>query len=147
MGRRLAGLLAGREIILLHGGLGAGKTCFVRGLAEGLGTGQDTSVVSPTFTLINEYPGPIPLFHVDLYRLEGPGEIRGLGLEEYFGRGVTAVEWAERLPPELRQPSLEVTFIVRSEQKREILVHARDPEATDILKRLRRRSQDSKKPG
>ena len=88
-------------VILLEGDLGAGKTTLVQGIAEGLGI-QD-SIESPTFTLINEYlTGRIPLYHLDLYRLE-PEEVEGLHLESYWDGlemdlGIVAIEWAERLP-------------------------------------------------
>ncbi len=85
------------EVILLEGDLGAGKTTFIQGLAEGLGVPEDYYVSSPTFALINEYPGRITLFHVDLYRLE-PKEVEDLGLEDLLDQGVIAIEWAERLP-------------------------------------------------
>jgi tRNA threonylcarbamoyladenosine biosynthesis protein TsaE len=83
--------------VLLSGELGAGKTAFVRGLARGLGVDPE-EVASPTFVLLTAYPGPLTLHHADLYRLEGGGDDRELGLEELPGpRGVLAVEWAERL--------------------------------------------------
>jgi tRNA threonylcarbamoyladenosine biosynthesis protein TsaE len=87
----------GGEVVLLSGELGAGKTAFVRGLARGLGA-DPREVVSPTFVLLTSYPGRLTLHHADLYRLEGEGDDRELGLEELPGpRGVLAVEWAERL--------------------------------------------------
>jgi tRNA threonylcarbamoyladenosine biosynthesis protein TsaE len=95
-GAALAGLLRPGDWVLLFGSLGAGKTAFVRGLAAGLGAaGGDVS--SPTFTLIQEYPGRLRLYHVDLYRLAGE-EPDDLGLEELESSGgVVAVEWAEKL--------------------------------------------------
>jgi tRNA threonylcarbamoyladenosine biosynthesis protein TsaE len=94
-GERLAGRLSAGDVVLLFGDLGAGKTAFVRGLARGLGAPPD-EVSSPTFTLVQEYRGRVPLFHVDLYRLE-PREADDLGLDELvLGEGVVAIEWAER---------------------------------------------------
>ena len=90
-----AGLPAG-AVIALYGGLGAGKTAFVRGMARGMGL--DCRVSSPTFTIVNEYLGPRPLFHFDMYRLESAGELFDIGWEDYLGRGgVCAVEWSENV--------------------------------------------------
>lgn len=94
-GERLAARLRSGDVVLLFGDLGAGKTAFVRGLARGLGAAAD-DVSSPTFTIVQEYSGRVPLYHVDLYRLE-PAEVDDLGLEELVsGDGVVAIEWAER---------------------------------------------------
>jgi tRNA threonylcarbamoyladenosine biosynthesis protein TsaE len=97
-GRQLAPSLGANSIVLLLGDLGAGKTAFVRGVAEGLGA-SPADVSSPTFTLIQEYrSGRIPLLHVDLYRLNNPQEVEDLGLEELGSGAVVAIEWAEKLP-------------------------------------------------
>src|SRR6185436_13302103 len=101
VGRDLAATLSAGDVVLLFGDLGAGKTAFVRGLAEGLGVQRD-DVSSPTFTLIHEYRGGrLPLLHVDLYRLNDAREIDDLGLDELGAGGVLAIEWAEKLadPP------------------------------------------------
>jgi len=99
-GERLARSLGPGAVVLLEGELGAGKTAFVRGLAIGLGAPEE-DVSSPTFTLIQEYRGRMPLLHADLYRLSG-AEADELGLEELGGNGVLAVEWAAKL---VRRPA------------------------------------------
>jgi tRNA threonylcarbamoyladenosine biosynthesis protein TsaE len=97
--RRLAAALAARlrpgAVLALHGELGAGKTCFVQGLAEALGVTRP--VTSPTYTLVSEYAARLRVSHLDLYRLRGSSEALGMGLDEYlYADGVTAIEWAER---------------------------------------------------
>ena len=83
-------------VLALHGDLGAGKTCFVKGLARAIGA--ESMVNSPTYTLINEYPGEVPVYHIDLYRIEHAGDALQFGLDDYiFGDGITAIEWAERV--------------------------------------------------
>lgn len=86
------------DVVLLKGELGAGKTTFVRGVAQGTGSGAD--VASPTFQLVRIYPGRVQLAHVDLYRVENDAELRDLGLEELVERGAVVVEWGERLAVE-----------------------------------------------
>jgi tRNA threonylcarbamoyladenosine biosynthesis protein TsaE len=96
LAEQLAYTLKPGAFVLLHGDLGAGKTVFVRGLAAGLGA-DPGAVTSPTFVLIQQYKGPIPLIHADLYRLESAAAVDDLGLEELGSGGVVAVEWAERM--------------------------------------------------
>ncbi len=96
IGARFAQALKPSDVICLFGDLGAGKTAFVKGIAKGLGL-DPLKVHSPTFTLMNIYDGKMPLYHFDLYRIQAE-DLFGLGYEEYFyGRGVAAVEWSERL--------------------------------------------------
>ena len=98
VGRDLGVTLDAESVVLLYGDLGAGKTAFVRGLAEGLSV-SPADVTSPTFTLIQEYRGGrLPLLHVDLYRLDDPREVDDLGLDELGTGAVLAIEWAEKLP-------------------------------------------------
>jgi tRNA threonylcarbamoyladenosine biosynthesis protein TsaE len=106
--RELATRLSAGSVVLLFGDLGAGKTAFVRGLAEGLGVAAG-EVSSPTFTIMQEYRGGrLPLFHVDLYRLNDAREIDELGLDELTAGGVLAIEWADRLP----QPPPDAVHVV-----------------------------------
>lgn len=108
-GRELAGHLGAGDVVLLFGELGTGKTCFVRGVAEGLGVDPER-VHSPTFVMVHRYEGRLTVNHVDLYRV-APGEsIADLALPDHFGGdGVTLVEWAEHLPEAGRpRPRLEV---------------------------------------
>jgi len=96
-GENLGRTLESGAIVALYGDLGAGKTAFTRGLAAGLGIHM--SVSSPTFTIVNEYPGDIPLFHFDMYRLENENELFDIGWDDYLVRGgVCAVEWSEKVP-------------------------------------------------
>ncbi len=93
------GLKAG-DVVALTGELGSGKTCLTQGIASGLGVPENYVITSPTFTLINEYPGrEAALIHVDLYRLQGAQDLADTGFEEYIsGGGVMVIEWAERIP-------------------------------------------------
>lgn len=121
VGEKLALLLRAGDVICLNGDLGAGKTRFAQGVACGLGVAGP--VTSPTFTLINEYQGRLPLYHMDVYRLTGPLEMEDLGYEEYFySDGVTLVEWAERVEELLPGERLDI-YIKRGtggEESREI---------------------------
>jgi tRNA threonylcarbamoyladenosine biosynthesis protein TsaE len=94
------------------GELGAGKTQFIKGMAMGVGVGKPTYISSPSFTLINEYPGKIPFYHIDLFRLEWEKEAEDLGLEDYFqGEGVTAIEWADKIPSFLPKEMLFIHIV------------------------------------
>jgi tRNA threonylcarbamoyladenosine biosynthesis protein TsaE len=125
-GRSLAASLHAGSVLLLIGDLGAGKTAFVRGLAEGLGVSRE-EVSSPTFTLVQEYRGGrIPLFHVDLYRLNDPREIDDLGLDEIADEGVLAIEWAEKMrtmPPAF----VRVTIEHAGDHDRRVTIERRAP--------------------
>jgi tRNA threonylcarbamoyladenosine biosynthesis protein TsaE len=99
LARRMAAGFKGKEVVLLSGELGAGKTVFAKGIAAGAGVAAVERVSSPSFTLVNVYDGKWPVFHIDLYRLEREADILDLGWEDYLGEGVVVVEWAERLPP------------------------------------------------
>jgi tRNA threonylcarbamoyladenosine biosynthesis protein TsaE len=118
LGARLGQLLFPGAIIGLEGDLGAGKTYFVKGLATGLGIDED-EVSSPTFTLIAEhYRGKVPLFHIDLYRLEG-AEVEEIGIEDYlFGQGVAAIEWFRFLPADTVNAYLLISLSIVNDEER-----------------------------
>ena len=122
-GQALAAKLRPGDVVAYRGDLGAGKTAFTRGLARGLGC--HGRVTSPTFTIVNEYEGPTPLFHFDLYRLGGEEELWDIGWEDYLARnGVCAVEWSEIAPGALPENTVYVTLRRRpgAEEERAILV-------------------------
>lgn len=109
LGEALALRLEAGSVVAYAGGLGAGKTAFTRGLARGLG--WKGRVTSPTFTIVNEYEGRLPLFHFDLYRLGNEDELFDIGWEDYLNRGgVCAVEWSERFPAALPPGTVAVTI-------------------------------------
>ena len=123
LGRRLGSLLFPGAVVALVGGLGAGKTHFVRAVAEGLGVRNPATVTSPTFTLVHEYPARLPIYHFDAYRLNTPAEFAALGTDEYFhGDGVCLVEWADRVTEVLPAERLELRFEVVSPTVRRMSV-------------------------
>ena len=99
LGKNIGSRLLPGDVVALVGELGTGKTQFIKGLAAGAGIRNPTYISSPSFTLINEYPGKITFYHIDLYRLGKEKEAEELGLEDYFqGKGITAIEWADKIP-------------------------------------------------
>ncbi|MDD2316219.1 MAG: tRNA (adenosine(37)-N6)-threonylcarbamoyltransferase complex ATPase subunit type 1 TsaE [Desulfobacterales bacterium] len=122
-------------VLALIGDLGSGKTAFVQGLARGLQVPEDYYVTSPTFTLINEYPGRLRLFHVDLYRIEDAFEFEDTELAELIRPdAVLAIEWAERLSSNFLKDYLEVRFETLSETARKILLTGYGLNAQNLLK-------------
>jgi tRNA threonylcarbamoyladenosine biosynthesis protein TsaE len=136
-GNSLGKLLQGGEIIGLVGELGTGKTSFVRGLAEGLDVGPQAWIRSPTFTLINEYHGRLPVYHIDLYRIENANELDSLNLREYlYSGGVSIIEWFERLPPNEVDEFLEVKFVHAGQSRRELTFISRGERHDEIVNSL-----------
>jgi tRNA threonylcarbamoyladenosine biosynthesis protein TsaE len=136
-GRRLASLLFPGAVVALVGPLGAGKTFLVRAVAEGLGLADGRAVSSPTFVLIQEYDARLPLYHFDAYRLRGAGEFSDLGAHEYFeGRGVSLVEWADRVEACLPAEHLRVTLDVRGETARHGTVTSHGERYAALVQRL-----------
>ena len=124
-------------VLFLIGDLGGGKTVFVQGLARGLEVPEAYYVTSPSFTLIHEYPGRLPLFHIDLYRLESDLDPDDLGLTEVLkGDGVAAVEWADKLPPRSLSDRLEVRFEIGEGDHRTLRFFAYGQDASSLLNKL-----------
>ncbi len=124
-------------IIALVGDLGCGKTVFVQGLAQGLKVPSDYYITSPTFTLINEYPGRLPLVHVDLYRLETVQDLADIGLEELLrDQAVFAIEWADKLTQSLSEDYLCVQLDFIDNDHRKIGLIAYGQNGIDLIKAL-----------
>jgi tRNA threonylcarbamoyladenosine biosynthesis protein TsaE len=123
IGEKLAKTLKPGDMIALSGDLGSGKTTFTKGIGKGLGVKDSKRINSPTFVLIKEYNGKVPLYHLDLYRLDDLKEIENLAIEEYiYGNGITVIEWAEKMKYLLPEKYILVKFKVKGDNKREVLV-------------------------
>ena len=122
-GARIAKRLKRGSVIALMGELGSGKTVFVKGLAKGLGLGDIKYVNSPSFVIVKEYKGRLPLYHFDIYRLDKKVSLETIGYDEYFyGGGVTAIEWADKIKGILPKRHIDVIITIKGEKKREIKV-------------------------
>jgi tRNA threonylcarbamoyladenosine biosynthesis protein TsaE len=123
IGRLIGAILERGDIVALIGELGSGKTCLTQGLAKGMDVAENVPVVSPTFTLINEYPGRIPLFHLDVYRLSGPRDLEDMGYEEiFYGGGIIVIEWAEKIQDILPAKTLFIRMRYIDENTREMIL-------------------------
>jgi tRNA threonylcarbamoyladenosine biosynthesis protein TsaE len=130
---RLARYLKAGDVITLEGDLGAGKTTFTKGLAKGLGVKK--TVNSPTFTIIKEYKGRMPLYHMDVYRLDDSFE--DLGFEEYFeGGGVTVVEWAHLIEDQLPQELLGLSIYREGDTTRKIVLKPYGERYNELCKEI-----------
>jgi tRNA threonylcarbamoyladenosine biosynthesis protein TsaE len=126
LGRKLGMLLLPGSVVALVGPLGAGKTHLVRAIAEGLDIADGRLVTSPTFVLIQEYPGRLPIYHFDAYRLAGAEPFADLGVAEYLeGEGVCLIEWADRVEACLPEEYLRITLRISGETAREAVLEAR----------------------
>jgi tRNA threonylcarbamoyladenosine biosynthesis protein TsaE len=127
-GERIAARLHGGSIVALRGGLGAGKTCLTKGIARGLGITEE--ITSPTYTIISEYQGNPPLYHIDAYRLEGDDDFFALGGEEWlYGKGIAVIEWSERLPRSVPAGALAVEITITGAEGR--IIQISGPEAPE----------------
>ncbi len=123
LGARLAADWTRPSVVLLIGNLGAGKTTFAKGVAEGMGIARAEDVSSPTFPLIHEYGDTGELYHIDLYRLDTEAEVETLGLDDIFARpAVVLLEWAERFPRLLPEERVEVRIEAEADESRRITV-------------------------
>ncbi|MFC1494417.1 tRNA (adenosine(37)-N6)-threonylcarbamoyltransferase complex ATPase subunit type 1 TsaE [Thermodesulfobacteriota bacterium] len=121
IGKKLGALLSGGDIVALSGPLGSGKTWFSKGIGLGLGVDPDEVIVSPSFSLVNEYRGRHVLYHIDLYRLDTISDIISIGIDEYVNEdSIVVIEWAERCKEILPEGYIEVNIDILGENERSI---------------------------
>jgi tRNA threonylcarbamoyladenosine biosynthesis protein TsaE len=133
LGARLAALLQPGDVLALVGDLGSGKTRWVQGICQGLGVTDP--VISPTFTLVNEYHGPWAIYHIDLYRLVDAAETLTFGLEDYlYGEGISLIEWADRATDYLPVDHLVVELYYLEETKRRVVLRPQSQRFAMLLK-------------
>ena len=139
LGENIGACLRAEIVLALTGDLGSGKTSFVQGLARGLEVPDEYYITSPSYTIINEYPGRQPLFHVDLYRLEDPVDFEDIGLYDIFGDNfVVAIEWADKIRQERLPDHVAITFKISGDQSREIYMCAHGVNAVALLREVKR---------
>src|SRR3954463_3562303 len=134
---RLGRVLAAGDVLALIGPLGAGKTTFVQGLARGLDVPPERHVASPTFALVNEHPGRVPLVHADLYRIEDARELAELGLVDAFDRAAVVIEWLDRFPDAAPADRLEIAIAFAEGEGRRLTFTPGGARAAEIVDRLR----------
>jgi tRNA threonylcarbamoyladenosine biosynthesis protein TsaE len=139
LGSTLGACLEPGDVVALAGELGSGKTWFTKGIARGLGVGANTMVTSPSFALVNEYPGETPLFHIDVYRLDNLSEVLGAGIDDYlYSGGVAVIEWADRWPEILPDETVSVKLVVLDEHSRGITFSGAHARASSVIDALRK---------
>jgi tRNA threonylcarbamoyladenosine biosynthesis protein TsaE len=138
IGKNIGSRLKPGDVVALVGELGTGKTQFIKGLAAGMGIVKTTYISSPSFTLINEYGGEVPFYHVDLFRLERERDAEELGLEDYFqGGGITALEWADKIPSLLPEEILLIHIAYTGKYTRSIEIIGKGKRYKDLVNELR----------
>jgi tRNA threonylcarbamoyladenosine biosynthesis protein TsaE len=143
IGKNIGSLLLPGDIVALVGELGAGKTQFIKGLAAGVRVGKSTYISSPSFTLINEYVGKVRFYHIDLFRLKSEKEAEELGLEEYFqGGGITAIEWADKIPSLLPEEILWINICYTGKNIRSFEMIGKGMRYEELLKKFGIRSAE-----
>jgi len=134
LGKIIGTAMTGGTVLALTGDLGSGKTSFVQGLARGLEVPDGYYITSPSYTLINEYPGRYPLFHVDLYRISDPMDMEDIGLYEILRtNGIVAIEWADRIEQMLSPDSINIHFELTGDKTRKICITADDVNNEGLL--------------
>jgi len=137
VGKTIGSRLLFGDVVALVGELGAGKTQFIKGLAAGVGIENSAYISSPSFTLIHEYPGKIPFYHIDLFRLGREQEAEELGLEDYFqGRGITAIEWADKIPSLLPEELLFISITYLDKNIRSVEIAGRGRRYEDLVNQV-----------
>ncbi len=144
LGKELGRLAQPGDLFLLVGGLGTGKTCLTQGIAWGLGI--EGYATSPSFVVINQYRGRLPLYHIDLYRLDSIAEVIELGLDDYlYGSGVCVVEWAEKALKTLPTEYLLVELNFLSDTSRNLVLKPSGERYVEMLSQLKRETKRTKK--
>ena len=138
IGERLGRALAAGDVLALVGPLGAGKTTFVQGVARGAEVSPERHVASPTFALVNEHPGRIPLVHADLYRINDPRELDELGLSDAFDRAAVAIEWLDRFPEAAPAERLTIEIAIGADGGRNVTFRANGARAEVLVAGLHR---------
>lgn len=136
LGEKLGRLLTKGDLVALKGDLGAGKTAFARGIARGVGS--EDFVTSPTFTIINEYNGDVPVAHIDVYRLSDAGELEEVGFRDYLKEYVVIIEWADLVIDILPEEILWVELETIGEQERRIIFTAKGKKYEKILQEMKK---------
>lgn len=136
LGERLGRALCAGDVLALQGPLGAGKTTFVQGIARGVGVPASRHVASPTFALVNEHPGRVPLVHADLYRIADPRELDELGLRDAFDRAAVAIEWLDRFPDAAPAERLEIEIAIDVDGGRTLTLRPVGPRAAALAAAL-----------
>lgn len=137
LGTKLGRLISRGNIIALRGELGSGKTTFVKGIAKGLSVKDARHVNSPSFVIIKEYIGRFPLYHFDVYRLNNPLDLETVGYKDYFyGDGISAIEWAGKIKELLPEEYLDIEFVTKNEDVREVIITPYGKPYEKILEKL-----------
>jgi tRNA threonylcarbamoyladenosine biosynthesis protein TsaE len=137
LGCRIGSLIQSATIIALSGDLGSGKTTLIQGISAGLDVPAEYYITSPTYTLINQYPGRLPLFHVDLYRIENPESLHDIGLYDILQENaVIAIEWAERLDRGALTEYIFIEMAFVDDDSRKLILNAYGLKEKDLLKKL-----------